>query len=121
MKIWIILGAIFLALAILLGAFGTHIIKSKVSGELLNIYEIGIRYHVYHSFGLILIGLIGFHFNHNVVIWPAILILVGIIIFSGSLYILSLSGIRWYGAITPIGGIFFIFGWALLAINLISQ
>ena len=78
MKIWIIAGAILLALAIVLGAFGAHIIKSKVSPEDLAIFETGVRYHAYHALGLILIGLIGFHVHQNVIVIPAMMITAGI-------------------------------------------
>ena len=121
MKIWIIAGATFLALAIVLGAFGAHIIKSKVSPEDLAIFETGVRYQTYHALGLILIGLIGFHVHQNVIVIPALMITAGIIIFSGSLYILVLSGVRWLGSITPIGGLSFIAGWIFLAVNLIRN
>ena len=121
MKIWIIAGATFLALAIILGAFGAHIIKSKVSPEDLAIFETGVRYQIYHALGLILIGLIGFHVHQNIIATPALMITTGIIIFSGSLYILVLTGVRWLGSITPIGGLLFIIGWVLLAINLIRN
>ena len=121
MKIWIIAGAILLALAIVLGAFGAHIIKSKVSPEDLSIFETGVRYHAYNALGLLLIGHIGFHVHQNVIVIPALMITAGIIIFSGSLYILVLSGVRWLGSITPIGGLSFIAGWVLLAGNLIRN
>ena len=121
MKILIIAGATFLALAIVLGAFGAHIIKSKVSPEDLVIFETGVRYQTYHALGLMFIGLIGFHVQQNVIVIPSLMITAGIIIFSGSLYILVLSGVRWLGSITPIGGLSFIAGWILLAVNLIRN
>ena len=121
MKIWVIVGAILLALAIVLGAFGAHIIKSKISSEDLAIFEIGVRYHIYHAIGLMVVGLIGFHVHQNIIDIPALIITAGIIIFSGSLYILVLTGVRWMGSITPIGGLLFIIGWILLAVNLIRN
>ena len=110
-----------MALAIVLGAFGAHIIKSKISPEDLAIFEIGVRYHIYHSLGLMVIGLIGFHVHQNIIDIPALIITAGIIIFSGSLYILVLTGVRWLGPIAPIGGLSFIIGWVLLAFNLIQN
>ena len=120
MKTWIITGALFMALAVILGAFGAHGLKSRVTPEDLVIFETGVRYHMIHALGLILIGILGFHYHANVIQMPAQLLSVGILIFSGSLYILVLSGIRWMGAITPIGGLAFIAGWGLLFIKIRS-
>jgi len=105
-------------LAVLLGAFGAHALKSKVLPEDLAIFETGVRYHFYHALGLLIIGAIGFQVSQEIIQLPATLITVGIVIFSGSLYLLVLANIRWLGAITPIGGLCFIFGWLLLAYNL---
>lgn len=121
MKNWIVLGASLAALAVVLGAFGAHGLKSKVTPEDLAIFETGVRYHMYHALGLILIGILGFHFNSEVIQLPAVLLSVGILIFSGSLYILVLTGLRWMGAITPIGGLALIAGWVLLAFRLIKS
>ena len=74
MKIWIIMGAILMAFAIVLDAFGAHIIKSKISPENLAIFEIGVRYHIYHSLGLMVIGLIGFHVHQNIIVIPVLMI-----------------------------------------------
>tara|TARA_B110000444_G_scaffold3596_1_gene3325 strand:+ start:2909 stop:3277 length:369 start_codon:yes stop_codon:yes gene_type:complete len=118
MKTWIVFGSILTGLAILLGAFGAHALKSRISPEDLAIFETGIRYHIYHSIGLILIGILGFYFPHNLIDIPAKLFLLGISIFSGSLYLLVLTNTRWLGAITPIGGICYMIGWLLLAFNI---
>ncbi len=118
MKNWIILGASLAGLAVILGAFGAHGLKSKVSPADLAIFETGVRYHMYHALGLILLGILGFHYSGNVIQLPAVLLSVGILIFSGSLYILVVGGVRWMGAITPIGGLCLIAGWLLLAYNL---
>lgn len=121
MKTWIITGAILMALAVVLGAFGAHGLKSRVSPEDLVIFETGVRYHSIHALGLIFLGIMGFHYQAEVIQIPAVLLSVGILIFSGSLYILVLSGIRWMGAITPLGGVAFIAGWLLLAYRLIKS
>ena len=118
MKHWIILGASLAALAVMLGAFGAHALKSKVSPSDLAIFETGVRYHMYHALGLILMGILGFYYNAEVIQLPATLLFGGILIFSGSLYILVLTGFRWMGAITPIGGVAFITGWILLVLRL---
>ncbi len=121
MKSWIILGAILAALAVVFGAFGAHALKNKVSPDDLIIFETGVKYHMYHALGLILIGLVGFHYNAEIIQLPAVLISVGILIFSGSLYLLVFSGLRWMGAITPIGGIFLVAGWSLLVFQLLKS
>ncbi len=118
MKSWIILGASLAALAVILGAFGAHGLKSKISPEDLAIFETGVRYHMYHALGLILIGVLGFHYNADLIQLPAVLLSIGILIFSGSLYILVITGLRWMGAITPIGGLALIAGWILLVFRL---
>ncbi len=118
MKNWIILGASLAGLAVILGAFGAHGLKNKVSPADLAIFETGVRYHMYHALGLILLGILGFHYSGNVIQLPAVLLSVGILIFSGSLYILVVGGVRWMGAITPIGGLCLTAGWLLLAYNL---
>ena len=120
MKSWIILGAFLAALAVIFGAFGAHGLKNKVSPDDLIIFETGIKYHMYHALGLILIGILGFHYNSDIIQLPAVLISIGLLIFSGSLYILVLSGLRWLGAITPIGGVLLIAGWLMLALKIRS-
>ncbi len=107
-------------LAVLLGAFGAHGLKNRVSPEDLAIFETGVQYHMIHALGLILLGILGFHYHGDVIQLPALLFSAGILIFSGSLYILVLTGIRWMGAITPIGGLAFIAGWIMLFIKIRS-
>ena len=121
MKIWIIIGALLLSLAIILGAFGSHFLKTRFSESDIEIFEIGVRYHTYQALGLIILGVMSFHFNHDLISLPALIITIGLIIFSGSLYFLVLLNLRWLGGGTPIGGIFLILGWALLAFNLIRS
>ena len=118
MKTWIIVGSLLAAIAVLLGAFGTHFLKNRISPEDLNIFNTGIRYHMYHALALVLIGILGFYYSSEIVLLPAILFTFGVFIFSGSLYFLVLTGFRWLGAITPIGGLSFIVGWILLAFRI---
>ena len=117
MKAWLIVGASLAGLAVLLGAFGAHALKSKVSPEDLLIFETGVRYHMYHALGLLFIGIVGFQVSQDLIQIPAYLFTAGILIFSGSLYLLVLTNTRWLGPITPIGGLCFIAGWFLLAFN----
>ncbi len=118
MKIWLVVGAVFAALTVLIGAFGAHGLKSKVSPEYLLIFETGVRYQMYHSLALVLIGTIGYYLPQSSLAPVGYFMIAGIMIFSGSLYLLVLTNIRWLGAVTPIGGIFFIIGWLLLAYNI---
>lgn len=115
MKIFIIGGSLLLALTVLSGAFGAHILKEKISIDYLRIYEKGIQYQAYHSIALILIGLLGYNFPHQFLWFPALCFILGIILFSGSLYLLAVSNIKWIGMLTPIGGLSFILGWIYLA------
>lgn len=107
-------GALFMALAVLLGAFGAHALKTNLSPEMMQVYKTGIEYQFYHALGLLLIGLIGFQIQSKYIKWSGTLISIGIIIFCGSLYTLALSGFEWIGAITPIGGLSFVAGWVCL-------
>ena len=116
---WIIAGSFFAALAVIFGAFGAHGLKSKVSPEDLIIFETGVRYQMYHALGLVLLGLMGMSTSFSISQLPALFFVIGIIIFSGTLYLIPLTGIRWLGAITPIGGIAFIAGWFMLIYNIL--
>tara|TARA_B100001250_G_C19335647_1_gene586739 strand:- start:101 stop:466 length:366 start_codon:yes stop_codon:yes gene_type:complete len=118
MRGWLIIGAILAALSVIFGAFGAHWLKSKISSEDLVIFEIGVRYQMYHAFALIILGILGFYFSHEVIKFPGYFFCSGILIFSGSLYLLVITNLRWLGAITPIGGFCFILGWVILAFNI---
>lgn len=116
-KFFVSLGSINALIAVILGAFGAHGLKGRLSEEMLTIFETGVQYHFYHALGLLAVGVIAAHLPESGLLkWSGWLMFAGILIFSGSLYILSLSGIRWLGAITPIGGTAFIAAWVLLAI-----
>ena len=116
-KIFIFLGSINAFLAVALGAFGAHALKSRLSEEMLAIFQTGVHYHLIHALGLLLIGILVERIPESSLIsWSGGLLLLGIVIFSGSLYVLSLSGIRAFGAVTPFGGVSFLAGWILLAI-----
>ncbi|HSI89751.1 MAG TPA: DUF423 domain-containing protein [Adhaeribacter sp.] len=115
-KFSLIAGSLFGALAVMTGAFGAHALKAVLTQtNRLDTFETAVKYQFYHALALLLIGLLLFHLNHPALRWAAICFVGGILIFSGSLYILCLSGITWLGAITPIGGVLFIAGWVCLA------
>lgn len=110
-----------MGLGVLLGAFGAHALKKILSPEMLDVYKTGVEYQFCHAIGLLLVGLIGFHLESKWLRLSGILIIVGIILFSGSLYALSMSGIKILGAITPIGGLSFVAGWVCLAVGIVQQ
>lgn len=106
-----------MALAVLLGAFGAHALKKILSADMLAIYHTAVQYQFYHALGLLAVGIIGLHYPSKWVRLSGVFLTAGIIIFSGSLYVLSLSEIKTFGAITPIGGLAFVIGWILLAVG----
>lgn len=120
MKTFIVIGAVAMALGVVLGAFGAHGLKARLTPDLLAVYQTGVEYHLYHALGLILVGILVVQFPHisglKVGCW---LLLAGILVFSGSLYVLAISGVRWLGAVTPIGGLAFIVGWVWIAWSLV--
>ncbi|MAI87202.1 MAG: hypothetical protein CMF99_08685 [Candidatus Marinimicrobia bacterium] len=118
MRILIIIGSLFAALSVLLGAFGAHGLKNRLSMEDLAIFETAVRYQMYHSLGILLMGVASFYLTEKLVSMPAYFFILGIIIFSGSLFLLVITNLRWFGAITPIGGLCLIIGWLLLAYNI---
>ncbi|MDI7225306.1 DUF423 domain-containing protein [Leptospira santarosai] len=104
-------------LGVALGAFGAHALKPILTPELLAIYETGNRYHLIHSIPPLILAITGYVNNSRLVWFSSILFLTGILVFSGSLYVLAIVGIRILGAITPIGGIAFLIAWGLLAFH----
>lgn len=119
LKIIIITAALLMAIAVAAGAFGAHSLKNTLSSERLETWQTAVQYQVWHALGVMFMALIGAQFQIPVA-WPAGLILAGILIFSGSLYALCLTGIGWFGALTPIGGVAFILGWVFFAIQLLK-
>lgn len=111
-------GAVFLFLAVAAGAFGAHALRDRLDEYARGVYEKAVFYHFIHGLGLLLIGLLASvkAIDEAQVVRLALMVAAGIIIFSGSLYLLAVSGMRWLGAITPIGGTLFLAAWAYLAI-----
>lgn len=107
-------GAINMFIAVAAGAFGAHALKQSLSPEMLTIWHTAANYQMMHALGLIAIGLLMPRFNQILLKRAGITMLIGIFIFSGSLYALALTGIRILGAITPIGGVAFLLAWAML-------
>lgn len=107
-----------MAFAVAFGAFGAHIVQDMLTPERFEVYKTGVEYHFYHAIGLLLIGVASFHIEKSAwLIWSSRLIIIGILIFSGSLYILTLTNTGWLGAITPLGGVAFILGWSFFAVS----
>lgn len=102
-----------MALGVALGAFGAHGLKDKIAPNLMAAYQTGVEYHFYHALGLLLLGVLAYQFPAATGLLTASwILLVGVLLFSGSLYLMAFTGVRWLGAITPIGGTAFIVGWA---------
>lgn len=117
-KIFLILGGLNAFLAVAIGAFGAHGLKNKLTADMLAIYQTGVHYHMFHALGLILIAIVYDKFGGTTLIsWSGWLIFIGIIFFSGSLYTLSITGIKGLGAVAPIGGLAFLAGWLLLVFS----
>ena len=108
-------GALNGALAVMAGAFGAHGLKAKLAPELLATWGTGAEYHMYHALALVLVGVVAGAAPTGTINGAGIAMLVGILLFSGSLYVLALTGVKVLGAITPFGGVAFIVGWLMLA------
>lgn len=115
------LGSLLAFLGVTAGAFGGHALKQKLNPQMLSIFEVGVRYQMYHALALFAIAWALSAFPHFLVTVSLALIFTGTLIFSGSLYILSLSGITAWGAITPIGGLLLLSGWFVLALRMFKD
>ncbi|MBA9027928.1 MULTISPECIES: DUF423 domain-containing protein [Bacillaceae] len=116
MKLFIILGAINAFVAVALGAFGAHGLEGKISDKYLAVWQTGVHYQMFHAIGLLIIGVLLGKMSSPIMNWSGWLMFAGIILFSGSLYVLSVSGIKVLGAITPLGGVAFLVAWVLLIV-----
>ena len=114
MRVWIIYGSFFSLLAVVLGAFGAHGLKNILNQYSREVYNTANFYHFIHSLAIIFIAILNTQYNDINLSYSFYFFLFGIIIFSGSLYILAITGIKWLGAITPIGGVLFILGWGYM-------
>ena len=114
-RVFFALGCVSGFLAVGLGAFGAHALKARLSPELLATFEVGVRYQMYHALALLAVGWAATRWPGTAANASGWLFVAGTVIFSGSLYALSLTGLRWLGAITPIGGAAFLAGWLCLA------
>ena len=114
---WFAAGAVMCGLGVLLGAFGAHGLRDRVTPEMLAVFETGVRYHLVHGLALLAVAWATTRWPNTWITASGWLFVAGIVIFSGSLYLLSITGVRWLGAITPIGGFCFVAGWFILALS----
>lgn len=113
---WMLVGAILAGLGVAAGAFGAHALGDRVPPDLLEVFDTATRYHLVHALALLAVGLAADARPHGLWDVAGALFTAGILVFGGSLYALSLSGLRWLGAITPIGGVCFLAGWVVFAL-----
>jgi uncharacterized membrane protein YgdD (TMEM256/DUF423 family) len=114
--IWIIFGGVFGGLGVAFGAFGAHALRESLAADQLAVYETAVRYQMYHAFALLAVGLLAVKIDTTALVVAGIAFVVGTILFSGSLYALTLLGLRWLGIVTPIGGVALLAGWVALTI-----
>ena len=116
-RLAIVAASLLMAVAVALGAFGAHALKTRVAPEMLAVWQTGVTYHASHALALLLLGLLMLHAPGSVALrYAAWLFVAGIVLFAGSLYLLALGAPRWFGGFTPFGGIAFILGWVAFAI-----
>ena len=113
-RVFLAIGGVAALLAVALGAFGAHALKNRIPAEMLAVWHTGVEYHFYHALGLLAVGIVAAQLPDSTLLkWSGWLMLAGILLFSGSLYALALSGERWLGAVTPVGGLAFIAAWTV--------
>jgi len=121
-KLFLIIGSILGALSVIIGAFGAHALKKLLeSTGRIEVFETAVKYQFYHALALILLGILMFNIKHQLLNYAGYSFVIGVIIFSGSLYILCLTGITKFGMITPMGGLFMIAGWLFLLVGIIKS
>jgi uncharacterized membrane protein YgdD (TMEM256/DUF423 family) len=113
--IWIIIGSLAGALAVGFGAFGAHGLRERLDADALAVFDIAARYQMYHALALLAVGFLALRVDNLTVRIAGCAFVLGIVLFSGSLYALALTGQRWLGMVTPVGGLSFIVGWMALA------
>ena len=120
LKTGLILGSLFSLFTVILGAFGAHALKEQLTEYGRSIYDKAVFYQMFHAIGIFIVTFIGEYYssiNISIIIWAFVL---GIVLFSGSLYVLAVTKIKWLGMLTPIGGTFFIIGWGMLIFKLLK-
>lgn len=117
-RAFIFSGAIAGFLGVALGAFGAHGLKGRIAEHLVNAFNTGAQYQMYHALALLAVGILLQQFpGRRLLRWSGSFFLIGTLLFSGSLYLLAVTELRWFGAVTPLGGLCFMVGWLLLAMS----
>ncbi len=116
-RIFLILGSFFGFFGVAIGAFAAHGLKTKLAPEMFQVFEVGVRYHMYHALALLAVAWVVSQYPASSFHTAGWLFSAGILIFSGSLYVLALTGVKAWGTVTPIGGLFFLAGWLALLIG----
>jgi uncharacterized membrane protein YgdD (TMEM256/DUF423 family) len=114
-RVFLALGALSALLAVGAGAFGAHALRERLVPDMLSVFDVGARYHMYHALGLLAASWAVSRWPGAAAVAAGWLFVAGTVIFSGSLYLLAFTGQRWLGAVTPLGGLAFMLGWAALA------
>lgn len=117
LRLFILLGSLSAFVAVGAGAFGAHTLKERLTPEMLAVFETGARYQMYHALALVAVAVASVYLPGRLVKAAGWLFVLGTVIFSGTLYALSMTGLRWLGAITPVGGVCFLAGWLCLAVG----
>ena len=120
-RLWLGLGAAFALTGVAAGAFGAHSLRNILDAEALQVFETGVRYQLYHALALVALAALVPRLSGGPGQWSGWLFVAGVLIFSGSLYLLALTGVRFLGAITPVGGLCFLAGWALLLYHALAR
>lgn len=115
-KTFLLIGSLAGVLGVTLGAFGAHGLRNRLTPDMLAVFETGVRYHMYHALAIVLVSALMARLDGWLIHAAGWCFTIGIVLFSGSLYLLAVTGVRMLGAITPLGGVAFILGWAFLAI-----
>ena len=115
-RLFFLAGSVSALVSVAAGAFGAHALRARLAPDLLAAFETGARYQMYHALALLTVAWAAGRWSGSLVVWSGWLFLVGTLLFSGSLYALALTGARWLGAVTPLGGLCFLSGWLCLAL-----
>ncbi len=118
-RLFLVLGTIAGGSAVILGAFAAHGFKDRLEPRLLAAFHTGVEYQFYHALALLAVGILLLHAQQRLLIWAGGAFALGIVLFSGSLYVMALTGMRGFGVVTPVGGLSFILGWILLLMAIV--
>ena len=118
-RMFLVVGSTSAFLAVAAGAFGAHALRDRLDDSLLAVFETGVRYQMYHALALLAVAWVMDRWGGGLVVWSGWLFVAGTVVFSGSLYLLALTGQRLFGAVTPLGGVALLAGWVALLVGII--